>query len=86
MPRVPKQLDTDTLSVIAQIGTLIKLHRINKRMTQQELAERAKLTTDQIARYEAGTVDPPLSSIIRIARAMGYSKVRQLFEHEAIEV
>jgi len=86
MPRVPKQLDTDTLAVIAQIGTLIKLHRINKRMTQQELAERAKLTTDQIARYEAGTVDPPLSSIIRIARAMGYSKVSQLFEHEAIQV
>lgn len=86
MPRVPKQLDADTLSVIAQLGTLIKLHRIKQRMTQQELAERAKLTADQIVRYEAGTVDPPLSSIIKIARAMGYSKLRDLLEHEAIEV
>jgi DNA-binding XRE family transcriptional regulator len=86
MPRVPKQLDSETLTVIAQLGTLIKLHRIKQRMTQQELAERAKLTADQIVRYESGAVDPPLSSIIKIARAMGYTKLKQLLEHEAIEV
>ena len=85
MPRVQKQQDADILENIARLGVLIKLHRMQRGLTQRELAERAKISTDRVARYESGSVDPPFSAILQIAKALGV-KVADLLRHEAIEV
>lgn len=39
-------------------------------LTQQELAERCKTTQQTIAKIEQGSVDPKLSTIIKIAEAL----------------
>lgn len=39
-------------------------------LTQQELAETAQLHVNQIRRYEAGTAQPTLEALIRLAKAL----------------
>lgn len=52
--------------------------RKSKSITQAELAERCHTTQQQIARIENGTVDPRLSTLRRIADALG-CEVSELF-------
>lgn len=39
-------------------------------LTQQELAESAQLHVNQIRRYEAGTAQPTLEALIKLAKAL----------------
>jgi transcriptional regulator with XRE-family HTH domain len=53
------------------IGQNLKWARRRAFMTQRELAEAAGMGHDQISRIESGKVDPRLSTIERLAEALG---------------
>lgn len=48
---------------------LIQLRKL-RGLTQQELGEVAQLHVNQIRRYEAGTAQPTLEALIRLAKAL----------------
>ena len=48
----------------------IKALRKKAKLTQQELAEKAGVSQSLIARIESGTVNPRLSTLIRIMKAL----------------
>lgn len=49
-------------------------------LTQQTLAEAAELHVNQIRRYEAGTAQPTLEALIRLAKALHVSLDGLVFE------
>ncbi len=49
-------------------------------LTQQTLAEAAELHVNQIRRYEAGTAQPTLDALIRLAKALHVSLDGLVFE------
>ena len=55
----------------SKVGSLIRRLRIEKNMTQKELAERVGRERTYINRIEKGETDLQLSSFIRIASALG---------------
>jgi transcriptional regulator with XRE-family HTH domain len=55
----------------------IRRLRIAKGWTQQTLAERAKVSLGYVVRLEAGRYDPKLSTLRKVAKALGV-KVRDL--------
>jgi transcriptional regulator with XRE-family HTH domain len=56
-----------------QMGARIRRLRKAKRMSQQDVADKARLTRVFITRVEAGQQDPSLSTINAIARALDVS-------------
>lgn len=53
------------------IGERIRQCRINARLTQEELAELARLSRVTIAKYESGRIEPGINAMMRIADAFG---------------
>jgi transcriptional regulator with XRE-family HTH domain len=49
-------------------------------LTQQTLAEAAELHVNQVRRYEAGTAQPTLEALIRLAKALHVSLDALVFE------
>lgn len=54
-----------------KLGTRIAARRRSAQLTQAALAERIDVTTETISRIERGRTVPSLSSLDRIARALG---------------
>ena len=52
------------------VGEKIRLARVNMRLTQEELAELARLNRVTVAKYEAGKVEPGAQALSRIADAL----------------
>jgi len=48
----------------------IKIARIRKNLTQQELAECLGVTYQDISRYETGRVKPPIDKLCKLADAL----------------
>lgn len=61
-----------------RLGNKVKKCRKQVNLTQQELAERVKLSTKYIQFIENGKRKPSLKTIYKIARALGV-KVQDLF-------
>jgi putative transcriptional regulator len=59
----------------------LKLARVEKGLSQQELADMAEVTRQTIGLIESGTYNPTLHLCIRIARALGKT-LDQLFWEE----
>ena len=57
----------------------LKSLRLKRGMTQKALAKKAGLSREHVARLEAGQHDPPLSTLIRLAKALKV-KVGELLE------
>jgi len=53
------------------IGDKVRLVRENRKLGVEQLAERAALRTEVIARIESGDLIPSLGPLMRIARALG---------------
>lgn len=66
-------------SVISDIGRRIAELREAKGWTQEVLAERVKMATQNVARLEQGRSDFRVSTLVRISRVLGVD-VRALFE------
>ena len=60
-------------SLRRRFGAAIRAARLEKGMTQAELAERADLTLNYIGYLERATQTPSLDTVIRLGRALGMS-------------
>ncbi len=56
-------------SVLAELGTRLKRHRLRRNMTQAELAREAGVSKSTVERLEAGS-STQLSSFVRLLRAL----------------
>jgi uncharacterized protein len=59
------------LSVPQQFGINLRRARRQRRLTQVQLAERAGVSQTAISRLEAGDRDPLLTTVVRLAKALG---------------
>ena len=58
-------------TTVVYVGDRLKRLRTRNALTQAELAERAGLTTAAVARIERNESEPHMSSIRKLARALG---------------
>ncbi len=72
--------DEEGLKLLAQ---RLKQLRSEKKITQEELAYRSELTLSQIARIETVKINPTVSTMFRIAKALDV-KITELFDFESI--
>jgi len=63
------------------LGRRIRALREGKRLTQEQLAERAELSLKHLGQIERGRGNPTLSSLEALAQALGVS-LSELFELE----
>jgi len=61
------------------LARLIQLRKAAN-LTQQSLSEVAQLHVNQIRRYEAGTAQPTLEALVRLAKALHVSLDSLVFE------
>ncbi|MFT4262879.1 MAG: helix-turn-helix transcriptional regulator [Nocardioides sp.] len=65
-------MDTDDGDrALTLIGDNMRAERARRKLTQQAVAERAKLQTAHYSRIERGTTNAGMLIYIRIARALG---------------
>ena len=62
-------------------GQLIRQARLTAGLTQAELAERVHLPRQQIVRWEGDSVEPGLSTLLRLLRACGFDLPLSLVPH-----
>lgn len=68
-------------SFVMDIGEKIKALRVDKKLSQKEVALNIGIDQAQYSRIESGKVEPTLSSLEKIADALGV-KVADLFTEE----
>jgi transcriptional regulator with XRE-family HTH domain len=68
-------------SIEIQIGKKIRALRLDRDVTLDQLAEKAKLTKGQLSKIENGKVSCPVSTLTRIASALG-AQVGALFDSD----
>jgi predicted transcriptional regulator len=61
----------DALEPEYELAASLIQARVDHKMTQAELAEKAGLSQVMIARLESGTSNPTISTINRVAHALG---------------
>jgi transcriptional regulator with XRE-family HTH domain len=66
---------------LSRLALRIKQIRNTKKITQEELAFRSELTLSQIARIETVRINPTVSTMFRIAKALDVS-MKELFDFE----
>src|SRR5699024_6182595 len=52
---------------VMELHEIIKQHRLDKGITQEQLAERLFITRQSISRWETGKVNPPLNALYDLA-------------------
>ena len=64
--------DTDVQN-LAEVGQALQQARLQKRLSQEELAQRAGVSRVTLSRMEtAAKTDMSLAALLRLARALGY--------------
>ena len=53
------------------VGERIKQIRINKKMTQKEVAEKCGFADSALRKYESGLINPKFETVSKIATALG---------------
>jgi transcriptional regulator with XRE-family HTH domain len=66
----------------ATFGSQLRAVRLEREMTQQELAERVGTTGKRISYYESGYREPYLSTIRQLAAALSCSTARLVEDGE----
>ena len=69
--------DTDILNIV--IGYKIKEKRLQKEMSQEELAKKAGIDQSDLSKIERGTLHPSVKMLIKIAKGSGL-KLKLSFE------
>ena len=65
---------------LAEIGRRLADKRERLGLSQQYVADKTKLTPQQVSLYELGMSDPPLSTIMRITRVLQMSPTSLLIQ------
>jgi transcriptional regulator with XRE-family HTH domain len=63
-------------------GDLIRDARLRAGITQTELGRRVDRAQSQIARWEAGRVEPSLETLVKLIRACGFELVYSLARYD----
>ena len=63
----------------------LKQLRNQKKITQEELAYRSDITLSQIARIETVKINPTVSTLFRIAKALDV-EIAELFNFQSIKI
>ncbi len=76
------------MKLYKHFGEMIKVKRLERRITQERLAELADLSTRQVVAIEKGTVDPKLSTLLRVCVVLGIDigELKYLNEEEFANV
>jgi transcriptional regulator with XRE-family HTH domain len=56
---------------LVEIGARLQIERERQDLTQAEVCKRAKISPQQLSRYELGLSDAPISTLKRICKALG---------------
>jgi transcriptional regulator with XRE-family HTH domain len=70
--------------IFKKIGLKIKLLRIERKISQQDLAAACNFEKSNLARIEAGRTNPTVATLLKICQVLDIS-ISQLFEFEDIE-
>jgi transcriptional regulator with XRE-family HTH domain len=70
--------DEEGLRLLAE---RLKELRSEKKMSQEELADKSEITLSQIARIETAKINPTVSTVFKIARGLDVSP-KELFDFE----
>lgn len=63
---------TDTVGeILSGIGVRLAEHRLSRRLTQEELAQRAGLSKRTVERMEKASADVRLSAFVAVCQALG---------------
>ncbi len=57
-------------TAVVKIGDNLKQKRIRRALTQEDLAQKAGLTTASVARIERNETEPRMSTLRRLAKAL----------------
>jgi transcriptional regulator with XRE-family HTH domain len=57
--------------VVVKIGDRLRDLRVRRALTQEELAEKAEVGTNTVARLERNEAEPHMSTLRKLARALG---------------
>ncbi len=76
------------MKLYKHFGEMIRVKRLERRITQERLAELADLSTRQVVAIEKGTVDPKLSTLLRVCGVLGIDigELKYLNEEEFANV
>jgi len=70
--------------IFKKIGLKIKLLRIERKISQQDLAAACNFEKSNLARIEAGRTNPTVATLLKICQVLDVS-TSQLFDFEDIE-
>jgi len=59
--------------VCGNLGRNLRRARLDREMTQEEVAERSGVHATEVSRIESGKRDPQVSTVQRLAEAVGVS-------------
>ncbi len=76
----PRKLIFEEEGLILLAKRMKELRKV-KNISQEELAHRAELTLSQVARIETVKINPTVSTMIRIAKALDVS-LKEVFDFE----
>ncbi len=76
------------MKLYKHFGEMIRVKSLERRITQERLAELADLSTRQVVAIEKGTVDPKLSTLLRVCGVLGIDigELKYLNEEEFANV
>ena len=70
--------------IFKKIGLKIKLLRIERKISQQDLAAACNFEKSNLARIESGRTNPTIATLLKICQVLDVS-ISQLFDFEDIE-
>ena len=65
---------------LAEIGRRLSGKRVDMGFSQQGVADASNITPQMLSRYELGIADPPLSTLVRICKALQLSPTALLIQ------
>ncbi|MBD2343757.1 helix-turn-helix domain-containing protein [Anabaena subtropica] len=78
-------MDEPKQKILSALGYLVRQHRIERGISQEELGLRANLDRTYISGVERGVRNPSLTALVSLANGLGIS-VSVLLENLEIEV
>src|SRR5438105_3051818 len=89
MAKKPKPVSIEHAAIVKRFGERLRELRNQSGFTQEQLAEKAQITTSYVGRLERGGSAPGIDLVERLATALGV-KVADLLpaegEHKTVEV
>jgi transcriptional regulator with XRE-family HTH domain len=79
------QFTDEELGALAQLGQRLRLGRLRRNLSQEEVAERAGVTRKTLTALEAGRATVGLGVLVKVLAILGYPrKIAELLEADPI--